>query len=292
MGRATLAASVLLPLGACGYPQPEMLRGDAGDDARAIDARIDATIDAAIDGSNLDTIQQVQDAAMLPGTPVSLAGVIVTAIDSYGTNTGSFWLEEPGGGQYSGVMVYGVTATGLAVGDVVSLSGVQKAELALTTDTSGRTETQLVPISGVTPMLTQTGTAPLPAPEQVDALAIEQLTEPAQSQEWNKWDGVLVTLADVKEKTAPAIVGNGSDPSLQSFSITGNALAESQLAAFPSGLSANICLASVTGVITYLLSYQISDKLDLLEAGSVRYHGSDGRLRRRVIGSNHLKDRV
>ena len=41
------------------------------------------------------TIQMVQDDSMAPGTPVTLRGVVVTAIDTFGAKTGDFWVEEP-----------------------------------------------------------------------------------------------------------------------------------------------------------------------------------------------------
>ena len=245
-----------LVLVGCGYPQPAQVARDAQAIDAAIDARaIDAVDATAIDASDVVTIQQVQNPAMAPGTQVHLEGVIITAIDAYGAKTGDCWVEEPGGGEYSGIHVFGADVTGLVVGDVVSVREMQKTLFALSSDTSGRTETELEPVTGMSASVVKTASATVPAPEQVDALAIQQLTEPAQSQEWAKWDGVLVTLAQVREKTAPAQVG--SDPTLQQFSITGNAQAESLLAAFPAGLTTNVCLASVTGVVGYFLIYQI-----------------------------------
>src|SRR4051794_13951074 len=57
------------------------------------------------------TIQMVQNDAMAPGTPVSLKGVVVTAIDAFGGKTGDIWVEEPEGGTYSGIHVFGAPAT-------------------------------------------------------------------------------------------------------------------------------------------------------------------------------------
>src|SRR5207249_6515043 len=51
-------------------------------------------------------IQDVQNDMMAPGTPVTLKGVVVTAIDTFGAKTGDIWVEEPEGGAFSGVHVY------------------------------------------------------------------------------------------------------------------------------------------------------------------------------------------
>ena len=65
---------------------------------------------------------------------VTLKGVVVTAIDNYGGKTGDFWVEEPDGGAFSGVHVFGAPldqVAALAVGDVVDITGAQKDEFAL-----------------------------------------------------------------------------------------------------------------------------------------------------------------
>src|SRR3569833_3715391 len=55
---------------------------------------------------NFVTIQQVQDDAMAPGSAVALHDVVVTAIDTFGSKVGDFWVEEKGGGKRSGVHVF------------------------------------------------------------------------------------------------------------------------------------------------------------------------------------------
>ena len=90
------------------------------------------------DGSRLRrpvTIQEVQNDAMPPGTPVTLHGVVVTAIDNFGAKIGDIWVEEPEGGPFSGVHVFGAASTdvaALAVGDIVDITGAVKDEFALT----------------------------------------------------------------------------------------------------------------------------------------------------------------
>jgi hypothetical protein len=107
----------------------------------------------------------------------------------------------------------------------------------------------------------------------VDALAIGMLEETsppsatsARSMEWEKWEGVLITVQNVSATNDPKCVGSAcSDPSLESFGITGDALVESGLAAFPNDggtpphdlIARGDCLGGVTGVLDYFFDYQI-----------------------------------
>src|SRR5579859_1031400 len=72
------------------------------------------------------TIQQINDASMMKGTPIAVEGAVVTAIDTFGGHTGNIWVSDPAGGPYSGILIFsGVKAAGSAVqvGSVVSFSG-------------------------------------------------------------------------------------------------------------------------------------------------------------------------
>lgn len=225
------------------------------------------TADASIDTPPALTIEQVQSDAIPPNTPVTLTGVVVTAIDSYGAKTGDIWVEEPEGGPFSGVHVYkgdpAVVST-LALGDIVTITNSVKANFALSTDMTGRTETELEPpTSGDMVHIMKTGTGAVPAPAVVDALAIGKMTDlnnnGDRSNAWRMWMGVLITVNNVTETSNIAQIGGTTpDPTLQKFGITGVALAESSLSAFPtSGLGFNSCLTSVTGVLSYFFDYQI-----------------------------------
>ena len=217
------------------------------------------TVDAPVGG--VVHIQDVQSPMMTPGTAVALKGVIVTAIDSFGTKTGDIWVEEPGGGEFSGVHVFGAPVamvSGLAQGDIVDIGGALKDEFALTSDTTGRTVTELkAGPSGMT--VTKTGTGTVPAPMVVDALAIGQMaTQALRDVEWEKWEGVLITVNNVAATgDIKQIGGTTPDPTLQSFAITGIAKAESSLAAFPTGIASGVCLASMTGVVDYFFDYLV-----------------------------------
>ena len=219
-------------------------------------------------------IQDVQNIMMAAGTPVSLHGVIVTTIDLFGTKQGDFWVEEPGGGAFSGVHVYGAPpsqVSALAVGDIVDIAGAEKDEFTymgsggVGGDTSGRSLTELVPVNGGMMSVTKTGTGSVPAPMVVDALAIGQKALQAdRDAEWEKWEGVLITVTNVSATSSSKCVGSScSDNTLNQFNITGGAVVESSIAAFPGVTPANLtgtiakadCLAGVTGVVDYFFDY-------------------------------------
>lgn len=210
-------------------------------------------------------IQDVQSDTMAPGTAVELHGVIVTAVDTFGSRTGDLWVQEPGGGAFSGVHVFGAQLSqvaSLVPGDIVDITGAVKSEFAISSDTSGRTVTEIQKPSGGMMTVTKTGTGSVPTPMVVDALAIGQkATQAARDAEWEKWEGVLITVTNVSALAAPACItsaGVCTDPTFQSFGITGVAKAESSLAAFPTpAVKSGDCFASVTGVEDYVFDYLI-----------------------------------
>ena len=215
-------------------------------------------------------IQDVQNVNMAVGTPVALKGVIVTAIDMYGTKTGDIWIEEAGGGEFSGVHVFGAplaTVGTLAVGDIVDIAGAQKDEFTymgtggVGGDMSGRSITELKPVNGGMMTVTKTGTGTVPAPMAVDALAIGQkATQLERDAEWEKWEGVLIKVTNVTAVTGAKCVGKAcSDPTLNSFSATGGIVVESSIAGFPGtapgSIAKNDCLAGITGIVDYFFDY-------------------------------------
>src|SRR4051812_30312477 len=156
-------------------------------------------------------IQDVQNDAMPPQTPVALHNVVVTAVDLFGDKKGDIWVEEQGGGKRSGVHVFnaGDQVQQLMVGDVIDLKGAIKSEFALTgsnADMTGRTTTELEPANGGMITITKLGmNAPI-TPDHVDALAIGQMYDPtmaalgggqAFSDAWEDWEGVLIELDNV-----------------------------------------------------------------------------------------------
>ncbi len=229
-------------------------------------------------GSNAGAvkIKDVQNDAMAPGTQVELHGVIVTAIDKYGSKVGDFWVEDADGGPYSGIHIFGAQTgdvAGLHLGDSVDISGAVKSEFALTSDTTGRTVTELEPVEGGQITITNNGPGTVPDPQMVDALMIGQLAETSppsatspRSMEWEKWEGVLITVTNVTATNNPKCVGSAcSDMTLENFGITGDAVVESSLAAFPNDggtpphdlIARGDCLGGVTGVVDYFFDYLI-----------------------------------
>lgn len=211
------------------------------------------------------TIQEIQNDAMTPGTPVTVRGVVVTAIDNFGDRKGDIWVQEPGGGEFSGVQVYGAPLDQIAtlqLGDVVDITGAQKAEFAHSTDTSGNTITELEPISGGMMTVTKISSGTPLEPTVVDAIAIGKLTDfKARHAEWEKWEGVLITVKDVAAQSAPECItsmGNCPDASYQRFDLTGDIVVQSALAAMPTPeVALGDCFTSVTGVVGYFFDYHI-----------------------------------
>src|SRR5687768_8482598 len=62
--------------------------------------------DGGDDGITIYDIQTPGGSHSAVGTPVELEGVIVTAVDRFGARTGAIYVQEPAGGEYSGVMIF------------------------------------------------------------------------------------------------------------------------------------------------------------------------------------------
>lgn len=254
----TLAAAAALTLGC---------RDSGGGDDDQPDARIDGS------GTGL-TIQEVQNDAMVPGTPVDLRRKVVLAIDTFGSRVGNFWVGEEAGGPFSGVLVFGGPVEQvalLAVGDLVDITGAEKTEFALTADTSGRTTTELQPLSGGAMTVTKVGTGTVPAPQVVDALAIGRMDQAGRDAEWEKWEGVLVRVDNASvTQGIRQISGTNPDPTFREFAITGAARVDSSLSAIPSAadgggamdlVRAGDCVASITGIGDYFFNYKVLPRM-------------------------------
>src|SRR4051794_25352546 len=80
---------------------------NADDDSTTIDGGLlDDGGKAPDAGDGHMTVYQVQNDAMQPGTAVTLSNVVVTAIDTFGARVGSIYVQELGGGPFSGVFVF------------------------------------------------------------------------------------------------------------------------------------------------------------------------------------------
>ncbi len=245
MTRISIFASLALSLLAC--------RGsdNNGDDQPGVDA-------PPVVGGSV-TIQEVQNPAMPKGTAVELSGVVVVAIDGFGGRTGDIWVQEPGGGEFSGIKVFGLPVdqvAGLVPGDLVDITNAEKDEFALTADTSGRTVTEIKGAAGGLMTIVKTGAGTVPAPSAVDALAVANLPTPAERDaEWEKWEGVLIKVSKARQIAAPRAFGETADAT--EFRITGVARVQSIMTELPAESVFGVCYESITGVGDYFFNYLV-----------------------------------
>ena len=121
-----------------------------------------------------DTINDIQDGTIAPGTAVSVEGVVIYSAP--GEFSGAFcFVNEPGAGAYSGVKVYWSSAreaefAGLARGDLVDITGV-------TLEYFDETE---IDVSDTLDTVVKVGTSAISGPDNVDL----PWTEP--------WEGCFV----------------------------------------------------------------------------------------------------
>ncbi|MFC1482318.1 hypothetical protein ACFL51_00780 [Myxococcota bacterium] len=193
-----------------------------------------------------DTIYQVQDpdhpSYLQEGDLVRIEEVIVTAVDSHGDRTGNVWVQEPDGGPFSGVMVYGpaitnATLADLAPGDLVTVTG-EIDEFALEEDTSGRRVTEIANGS-----IEYLGQAAELEPEEVSAPNL--MNDPDAEQ----WEGVLVRAVNVRatEKTQHS--------SYNDVTFTGGLVIQDDLYDCYTPAVLDTCYAEITGVQNYFFSY-------------------------------------
>lgn len=218
------------------------------------------------------TIQQVQSDDMPVGTAVTLENVVVTAIDSFGARTGDLWVEDAAGGEFSGIKVFGAPlnqVANLQPGDIVTITNAEKDEFALTADTSGRTVTELKGAAGGQLSVTRIGPGTLPTPVAVDALAIGMLDAAARDLEWEKYEGVLISVSNAKALTNIGDFGDANDDQFE-FKITGDARVQSAMTALPESAAAGDCYANLVGVGDYFFNWLVlpREPTDLAAGGA------------------------
>jgi hypothetical protein len=217
------------------------------------------------------TIYQVQDpgGTVSEGAAVTLKNVVVTAIDTFGARVGGIYVQELGGGAFSGVFVFGAQGAGsIAVGDVVTITGGVKEEFICpvsscpTQDTTGRKLTEIGPPQGGTVTVTKTGTGTIPTPPVVDPTLI--VTNDVEAE---KWEGVPITLQNVAALSAPKAVSTsaGADATFQQMSVTGPIQVQSSMVALSKGGTAfakGDCFASITGIVDYFFDYHLQPRTE------------------------------
>lgn len=243
----TIATALLvLALGACSRSGDD----DGGDNGGG---------DGGPDGDDT-TIQEIQDVAMPVGTAVSLNGVVVTAIDTYGGRKGGIYVQEPDGGEYSGIFVYltGADAADLEVGDLVDIAGGVKDEFAWEgggcEDGEEETEslTEISPAEGGSVTVTKSGDGTVPTPPVVNAW---DLSGAAGAAEAEKWEGVPITLENVRVMRAPDGV-DSDDETLVEMLVTGPFPVSSSLTDL-AAVAENDCFASMTGIVDWFFDYKL-----------------------------------
>jgi hypothetical protein len=228
----------------------------------------DAPVVVPGDSSPIDSggihIQDVQNDAMAVNTAVELHGVVVTAVDTFGSRTSAFWIEEAAGGERSGVQVFVNTQVDLLTllhpGDIIDLSGAVKTEFVLKTngvptDTSGRTTTELQSPQGGKLTVTKKGTGAVPAPHIIDALALDGMAQADRDAEYEKWEGVLVEVQNVRTRGFPFSFGKAPFPAdTFEVDIADNLILESTQVDF-AGVDGLTCFASIVGVEDYFFDW-------------------------------------
>ena len=127
------------------------------------------------EGPTASTVADIQGGNIAEGSSVLLEDVIVTS--PMNEDGDGFWVQDAGGGEYSGIYVYLYSSVkaDLNVGDVVTLTGSYTEYYDLSEITVSSTEN-----------LTVTGSA--------EATATEISSTPS---DWEPYEGVLVSLLDV-----------------------------------------------------------------------------------------------
>jgi hypothetical protein len=207
-------------------------------------------------GDGDDTIFDIQSDAMPAGTAVTVRGVVVTAIDTYGAKRGGIYVAEPEGGAFSGVYVYlsGTEAADLAVGNLVDLEGFVKDEFSWQSGCEGEENpggvTELSPAEGVTPTVTKVGDGTVPAPEVLQPWDLA-----ASAEEAEKWEGVLVTFENSRVLTAPS--GDEDKPDQTTMWVTGPFTVQASLTELGDTIAEGDCYSSITGIGDYFFDYKI-----------------------------------
>jgi predicted extracellular nuclease len=241
-----------------------------GGNGDQVDAGVDPDAPPGDTGDGSVRIQDVQSDSMPVGTLVKVKGVVVTAIDEFGARTGDLFVQDPAGGPFSGVKVFMAPldqVAMLAVGDLVDIEGAAKDEFRITGAT--RTLTELKPASQGSMRITKKGTGAVPAPAVVDAAAISLLDKAARDAEWEKWEGVLITVTNARQ-TGPFGTFSGGAPDQGEFRISGLARVQSSLAKLPATNAFGKCYERVTGLGDYAFNDLVlpRSEADIVEGGT------------------------
>jgi hypothetical protein len=201
------------------------------------------------------TVYQVQDESdpnhLQAGDLVRIERVVVTAVDKYDSGdgrTGNVWVQEPTGGAFSGVMVFGPAILpggdleSISVGDLVDVNG-EIDEFALTEDTSGRTTTE---ISNGT--VTVLGVAD---PLEPEVVTVQELTTDPSAEQW---ESVLVRVLNIR--------ATDKNASYNEVTYTGGLVGDDELWDLFGATTVDTCYGQVTGVMNYFFKYFLMPRSD------------------------------
>lgn len=199
-----------------------------------------------------DTIYMVQDPSnahfVQDGDEVVLERKVVTAVDKYGSRTGSFWISEPNGGPWSGVQVYNTDTTSawwteLQVGDLVTVHGRKMEYSYLDPNTNEPLFDD--PLTEITEAsVTRLGAGTPITPTDIDAADLKTV------ETGEKWEGVLVRFTNVRVSTIRERNGR------LEVNLFGSTKAQDDLTDLTT-VQPGVCLSRLTGVVTYFFDYYV-----------------------------------
>jgi hypothetical protein len=234
---------------------------DDGDDGGGgtPDATPSGTPDGGPDNPDDTTVYEIQG-DLAEDLPVNVRGVVVVAIDTHGSRTGTFYVAEPTGPrEYSGVAVFGAPVSQLAdirVGDLVDIEGAIKDEFVYGDAASfGPSLTQLRAPQGGTFSVEKVGTGTVPEPVAIDPVELGALDTPAEKAAWEPYEGVLVKAVNTGVTSGLRQIGD--DVTLKEFQIKFETRVDSGLTELPATLQVGDCYASITGIVDYFFNFKI-----------------------------------
>ncbi len=231
-------------------------------------------------GSEDMTIQEIRNDAMPAGTPVTIKGAVVVAIDAFGKDTQDVYVSEPEGGPYSGIKIYRAPVDQIAAlepGDIVDISGAIKFKACLAEQPCGsvtfdESEAPIQLVAAATGSMTikKAGTGEVPAPAVLDAKQLAAMPKEEREAEWKKYEGALLKVVNARQLNDVKPFGNNPGPDSTEFRITGVARVQSELVELPATSVVGTCYDSITGVGDWFFNYIVSPRSedDLVAGGS------------------------
>lgn len=187
------------------------------------------------------TIYEIQQDAFADGTHVSIAGVVVTAVDDIPSGYG-FWVQEPAGGPHSALYVFvGILApSGAIIGDIVDVEGMYD-------DYYGLAEINLSPAYGGFGSFAVVGTGPVPEPQLLRAWQ----TKTGNPLEAEQWESMLIKLENL---TALALDPGYGEWFAEEFGFAVNDTTRCDDGAGVAGPPAGTQMTSIAGILNYSYS--------------------------------------